>query len=190
MVSYSELEDLQLIQMTADGDGHALEELYSRYSTAVYSLARYMLRNEASAEDATQDIFLNIWTKSASYKPERGAPRSWLMSVAHNKIIDIIRSQRRHQNLGDQGDYETLDLLPSRSRPTDEEAELNIERERIVRALDGLPEGQRSALVLAYFEGYSQSEIAAKLGLPLGTVKTRMRLGMQKLRLELEADVA
>ncbi len=189
MVDYQGLEDLHLIQRTASGDASALEELYARYSTAVYSLARYMLRNEASAEDATQDVFLNIWTKSATYKPERGAPRSWLMSVAHNKIIDIIRSRRRHLNMGDQKDYETLDLLPSGNRATEEQAELNLEGDRIRRALETLPDPQRAAIVLAYFEGYSQSEIAAKLGVPLGTVKTRMRLAMQKLRLELEADV-
>jgi RNA polymerase sigma-70 factor (ECF subfamily) len=189
LVDYQGLEDFQLIQRTATGDAGALEELYSRYSTAVYSLARYMLRNEASAEDATQDVFVNIWTKAASYRPDRGAPKSWVMSVAHNKIIDIIRSQRRHQNMGDQRDYETLDILPSGSRSTEQQAELNLEGERIRRALDTLPDGQRAAIMLSYYEGYSQSEIAAKLDLPLGTVKTRMRLAMQKLRSELEADV-
>ena len=86
-------------------------------------------------------------------------------------------------------DYETLDLLPSSQRPTDEEAELNLERERIDRALSTLPEAQREVIVLAYFQGFSQSEIAQKLKQPLGTVKTRVRLAMQKLRVELEQDV-
>lgn len=188
MAEYQELEDRQLIQRVALGEKEALEELYSRYSTSVYSLARFMLRQEALAEEASQDIFLNIWLKASSYNPERGEPRAWIMSVAHHKVVDIIRSRRRNINMTDPKDYETLDLLPSGQMSTADEAELNLERERIRRALTILPEAQREVIVLAYFHGLSQSEIAERLGQPLGTVKTRVRLAMQKLRAELEED--
>ena len=189
MGEYGELEDQDLIHRSALGEKDALEELYTRYSTSVYSLARFMLRNEALAEEATQDIFLNIWLKAASFNPDRGKARSWLMSVAHHKVVDIIRSRRRSITMAHPTDYETLDLLPSSQRPTDEEAVLNLERERIKLALTTLPEAQREVIVLAYYHGLSQSEIAQKLEQPLGTVKTRVRLAMQKLRVELEQDV-
>jgi len=189
VTQYEELEDRQLIQRVSQGDKMALEELYTRYSTPVFSLARYMLRHEALAEEATQDIFLNVWLKASSYKPDRGEPRAWLMSVAHHKVIDIIRSRRRYIAMSDPKDYETLDLLPSRRKATEEEAVLNLEGERIRKALDTLPDAQRAVIVLAYYEGYSQSEMAQKLDQPLGTIKTRVRLAMQKLRIELEQDV-
>ena len=163
MIEYQELEDGQLIHRVAVGEKAALEELYTRYSTAVFSLARFMLRQEALAEEATQDIFLNVWLKASSYKPDRGEPRAWLMSVAHHKVIDIIRSRRRAIAMSDPKDYETLDLLPSSRRATEEEAVLNLEGERIRRALDTLPDAQRDVIILAYYEGYSQSEIARKL---------------------------
>jgi RNA polymerase sigma-70 factor (ECF subfamily) len=183
-----EPDDRQLIQRVAMGEKEALEDLYMRYSSPVYSLARFMLRQEALAEEATQDIFLNIWLKASSYNAERGEPRAWIMSVAHHKVVDIIRSRRRNITMTDPKDYETLDLLPSTQMPTAEEAELNLERDRIRKALSILPPAQKEVIVMAYFQGLSQSEIAEKLGQPLGTVKTRVRLAMQKLRAELEED--
>jgi RNA polymerase sigma-70 factor (ECF subfamily) len=188
VVEYQGLDDRQLIERTALGEKEALEELYTRYSTSVYSLARFMLRQEALAEEATQDIFLNIWLKAGSYNPNRGEPRSWIMSVAHHKAVDIIRSRRRNITMSDPKDYETLDLLPSAQMSTAEEAELNLERDRIRKALAVLPPAQKEVIILAYFHGYSQSEISEKLGQPLGTVKTRVRLAMQKLRSELEEN--
>ncbi|MDA0734931.1 MAG: sigma-70 family RNA polymerase sigma factor [Chloroflexi bacterium] len=140
-------------------------------------------------EGVEQLLFLNIWLKCGSYKADRGEPKAWIMSVAHHKVIDIIRSRRRNINLTDPKDYETLDLLPSGHRATDDLAVLNLERERIMKALAALPEAQREVIMLAYFEGYSQSEISSRLNQPLGTVKTRVRLAMQKLRVELEEDV-
>jgi RNA polymerase sigma-70 factor (ECF subfamily) len=190
VVEYQDLEDRQLIQRTALGEKEALEELYTRYSTGVYSLARFMLRQEALADEATQDIFLNIWLKASSYNSDRGEPRAWIMSVAHHKIVDIIRSRRRNITITDPKEYETLDLLPSSQMATDEEAELNLERERIRKALSSLPPIQREVIILAYYGGYSQSEIAQKLNQPLGTVKTRVRLAMQKLRAQLEQDAS
>jgi RNA polymerase sigma-70 factor (ECF subfamily) len=186
VAEYLEPNDRHLIQRVAMGEKEALEELYTRYSSQVFSLARFMLRQEALAEEATQDIFLNIWLKASSYNSERGEPRAWIMSVAHHKVVDIIRSRRRNITMTDPKDYETLDLLPSTQMSTAEEAELNLERDRIRKALSILPPAQKEVIVLAYFQGLSQSEIAEKLGQPLGTVKTRVRLAMQKLRAELE----
>ncbi len=188
MVDYQSLEDQELIYRTATGEKEALEAIYTRYSPAVYSLARHMLRLEAIAEEATQEIFLNLWLKSASYNPSRGEPRAWIMSVAHHKIIDIIRSRRRATAVTDPKEYETLDLLPSGRMDTDEEAERNLEGARVRQALDKLPPAQQEVILLSYYNGLSQSEIAARLGQPLGTVKTRVRLAMQKLRVELQQD--
>ena len=188
MVDYLELEDRQLIHRIAVQDKDALEALYGRYISPVYSLAMFMLRQEALAEEVTQEIFLNIWLKASSFKADRGEPRSWIMSVAHHKVVDLIRSRRRTLTMTDPGDYETLDLLPSRQTSTEEEVERNLERERILKAMSVLPEAQKEVLILAYYEGYSQSEMVKKLQQPLGTVKTRVRLAMQKLRMVLEQD--
>ena len=188
MTDYQILEDQELLNRIAAGDKDALEAIYSRYSSAVYSMARYMLRSEAVAEEATQDVFLNIWLKASSYSPARGQPKTWLMSVAHHKIIDIIRSRRRSAAVSDPREYETLDLLPSGQISTDEAVERNLEAERVRRALDKLPEAQQEVIKLSYYGGLSQSEIAARLGQPLGTVKTRARLALQKLREELRED--
>ena len=182
------MEDHQLIHQIASLDKNALEALYERYVTSVYSLAMYMLRQEALAEEVTQEIFLNIWLKAGSFNAARGAPRSWIMSVAHHKIVDLIRSRRRSLTMTDPAEYETLDLLPSGQISTEEEVENNLERERIMKAMSVLPEAQREVILLAYFGGYSQSEMAKKLGQPLGTIKTRVRLAMQKLRTVLEQD--
>ncbi len=188
MVEYQELEDGELIGRVVRGEKDALEALYTKYSTSVYSLAMIMLKHQALAEEATQDVFLNIWLKASSYKPDRGNLRTWIMSVAHHKLIDVIRSRRRAWSLTEPADHETLDLLPSHQMSTESEAVRNLEGERVREALDCLPTAQREAIMLAYFEGFSHSEIAEKLQQPLGTVKTRVRLAMQKLRAVLEHD--
>ena len=189
MVEYQELEDHQLIHWIALAEKEALEALYGRYSSSVFSLAMYMLKQEALAEEVTQDIFLNIWLKASSYKSDRGEPRAWIMSVAHHKIVDVIRSRRRTLMVTDPSLYETLDLIPSSEIPVEEQVVRNLERERILKALSTLPEPQRQVIMLAYFGGYSQSEMAEMLQQPLGTVKTRLRLAMRKLRGVLERDV-
>ncbi len=188
MTDYQVLEDQELLVRIAAGEKDALEAIYERYSSAVYSLARYMLRSEAVAEEAAQDVFLNIWLKAASYNASRGQPKTWIMSVAHHKIIDVIRSRRRAEAVSDPKEYETLDLLPSHQIGTDEEVQRNVEAERVREALEKLPAAQQEVIRLAYFNGLSQSEIAARLGQPLGTVKTRARLALQKLREELRQD--
>ena len=152
-MDYQEIEDRQLIHLVASLDKDALEALYVRYSTSVYSLAMYMLRNEALAEEVTQEIFLNVWLKASSFKPDRGGPRSWLMSVAHHKVVDLIRSRRRSTTMSDPADYETLDLLPSKLISTEEQVEQNLDRQRIMAAMSTLPEAQREVILMAYFQG-------------------------------------
>ncbi|MDE2939188.1 MAG: sigma-70 family RNA polymerase sigma factor [Chloroflexota bacterium] len=188
MTDYQVLEDQELLVRIAAGEKDALEAIYERYSSPVYSLARYMLRSEAVAEEATQDVFLNIWLKASSYNSSRGQPKTWIMSVAHHKIIDVIRSRRRAEAISDPKEYETLDLLPSEQVGTAETVVRNLEAERVRRALERLPVTQQEVVTLAYFGGLSQSEIAARLGQPLGTVKTRARLALQKLREELRQE--
>ena len=188
MADYESLDDHQLLQRVSQVDKDALEALYTRYQTPVYSLAMYMLKQPALAEEVTQDIFLNIWLKAASFNGERGQPRSWIMSVAHHKIVDVIRSRRRTIVNTDPADYETLDLLPASGASTEAQVEQTLERERIMRALETIPGPQSEVIMLAYFEGFSQSEMAKKLDQPLGTIKTRVRLAMQKLRTTLEND--
>ena len=188
MTDYQVLEDQELLVRIAAGEKDALEAIYERYSSPVYSLARYMLRSEAVAEEATQDVFLNIWLKASSYNSSRGQPKTWIMSVAHHKIIDVIRSRRRAEAISDPKEYETLDLLPSEQVGTAETVLRNLEAERVRRALERLPVTQQEVVTLAYFGGLSQSEIAARLGQPLGTVKTRARLALQKLREELRQE--
>lgn len=182
MLRYDDLRDEQLITLIANGEKDALETFYNRYAQPVFSLARYMLRDQSLAEEATQDIFLNLWMKAASYNPDRGAPKSWFMSVAHHRIVDIIKSRNRRLQTSSSAPHELLDLNPASGDNTEEAAHRNIARDEILEALGQIPEEQRRVLVMAYFEGYSQSEIASRLGEPLGTVKTRARLGMQKLR--------
>ncbi len=189
MVEYQEYNDHQLMHQVTLEDKGALETIYARYGSSVYSLAMYMLKQEALAEEATQDIFLNIWLKASSYKTDRGEPRAWIMSVAHHKIVDVIRARRRALTATDPDGYETLELLPSAQISTEEAVERKIERERILKAVATLPPPQRQVIMMAYFEGYTQSEMAKILKQPLGTVKTRVRLAMQKLRLVLEGDV-
>ena len=188
MVEYQEIEDHHLIHRVALLERDALEVLYGRYVSSVYSLAMYMLKHQAMAEEVTQEIFLNIWLKASSYKADRGEPRAWIMSVAHHKIVDVIRSRRRNPTISDPADYEMLDMLPADQTSTEEEVERNLERDRIFEALSHLPPAQREVILLAYFEGFSQSEISQKLDQPLGTIKTRVRLAMQKLRDRLERD--
>ena len=177
-----------MLQRIVDKDRDALDILYSRYVTSVYSMALHMLKQPPLAEEVTQDVFLNVWLKAASFNSERGQPRSWIMSVAHHRVIDVIRSRRRTTSVTDPEGYDTLERLPSGGASVETQVERNLDRERIGRALATLPDSQREVIVLAYFEGYSQSEMAELLSLPLGTIKTRVRLAMQKLRTVLQEN--
>ena len=182
MLNYDDLRDEQVITLIANGEKDALEVFYNRYASSVFSLARYMLKEQTLAEEVTQDVFLSLWLKASSYNPQRGTPRAWFITMAHHRIIDVIRARKRKAQSTNQVAHELLDLLPSSQPSTEEEAHGNLDREQILTALTSLPEEQRKVIIMAYFEGFSQSEIADRLDQPLGTVKTRVRLAMQKLR--------
>lgn len=183
-------EDVQLILDIGSGDEKALEAVYDRYAHRIYSLAMSVLKDEGLAEDAVQEVFSNIWQKASSYRPEMSAPGTWIMSVAHHKIVDFYRSRRRTTDHTAQPEMETLMRVPDQKLSVEQQVERSFNARLVRAALLELPEEQSQPLYLSAWHGYSQSEIAKMLDIPLGTVKTRMRLGMQKLKAALEEYVA
>ncbi len=185
--------DEALIARLAAGDTAALSLLYDRYSGAVYSLAARIVGDRQVAEDLLQEVFVRVWQRAGTYQGARGKPLTWVLGIAHNLAIDEVRRRRRRPLEADDRDEEgqltALQALPAvDSDPSDLTWE-RLRREQIMAALAQLPEAQRILIELAYFEGYTQSQLAARLGEPLGTIKTRMRLAAQKLR-ELLRDLA
>ncbi len=189
MSEYNRSEDAQHILDIGAGREAGLEAIYDRYAQRIYSLAISVLKDEGLAEDAVQEVFANIWRKAESYRPELAAPGTWIMSVAHHKIVDFYRSRRRTAGYMVEPEPETLLRVPDRALSVEQQAERNFDAHMVRTALLELPEEQRRPLYLSAWHGYSQSEIANLLGIPLGTVKTRMRLGMQKLKAALEEYV-
>ena len=180
-------EDEQLILRVASGDRAAFEALYDRYSATVFGIVLKMLGDRELAEDAVQEVFWRVWKRAGSFDRSRAfAP--WLFGIAHNYGIDELRRRRvRPQPVYEDDEQPILSDIPDE---VDVAAQATLaDQRRIVRAaLDQLPHEQRQALMLAYFGGLTQQEIAARLGNPLGTVKTRMRLGLQKLRALLQGE--
>ncbi len=179
---YDELPDEQLVTLITQGDKDALGALYDRHGKAVFGFVYYLLQDSGRAQDVVQEVFLRVWLKASSYHADRGKFQTWLMSMAHHRAVDEMRRNRRQQNTLESAGRLTL---PTSSGTEDiplKEA-LQSEAGEVVRAaLATIPAEQHKVIELAYYHGYSQSEIAERLQEPLGTVKTRMRLGMQKLR--------
>jgi len=173
-------EDLAgLIRSTATGDQAALGALYEATSRWIYGLVLRILSDQAAAEEVVLDVYTQVWRQAASYAPERGTPLGWLMTIARTRAIDRLRAGRQFEER-----REPLDAASSRPSQlaNPEEASVTNERERLVRsALEALGPDQRKVIELAYYFGLSHSEIAAETGQPLGTVKTRVRLGMARL---------
>lgn len=167
------------MSLVQGGDAEAFAALYDRHSRAAYSLAYRMMGEKQAAEDLAQDAFLKVWRSAAGYRAERGSVRTWILSIVHNRGIDQLRSlasRRRTQ--------EKVEAEAPRSQPSEAFAESwrNSQREQVRAAMSTLPPEQVKILELAYFSGYTHLEIADMLGLPLGTVKGRMRLGLKKIR--------
>jgi RNA polymerase sigma-70 factor, ECF subfamily len=177
------LADEALAQRLHDRDVRALEALYERHSRALFSLALRLVADQETAEEIVQEAFLKLWQRPDSYVPERGRLLSWLMGVAHHRAVDRLR--RRRLELRYSTDHRFAESGPA---PRDPEDVLlaNLRGEAVIRALGLLPEAQRLVIELAYVRGMTQVEIAEALAEPLGTIKTRMRLAMQKLRASLE----
>lgn len=184
-MDYAQTRDEELVERLVERDERALERLYEKYGRATYSLVLKMLRDPARAEEVAQEVFLTLWRRPSSYVPGRGTFATWLLSVAHHRAVDELRT-RRHElvPLGDgtNGQPELVDEADDLA----ETAWLREQRVVVRQALGLLPASQRQAIEMAYFLGLTQREIADRLGEPLGTIKTRMRLAMQKLRIALE----
>ncbi len=181
-----EAADDELIASLTAGDISALEVLYDRYSTLVFSVSLRVLYDRQLAEDVTQEVFLRLWRRPQSFDPSRGRLLSWLMSVTRNRAIDERRKLSRRARSEDPAD----DPLPDRSDADgrdDPQLALALTelRWKVREAMRSLPPAQRQVIELGYFSGLTQVEIADRTGLPLGTVKTRVRLAMNKLRAEL-----
>jgi len=183
------LADEELMVLVQRGDESALEILYDRHGGPAYSLAYRILGESQAAEDATQDAFLSVWRTSASYDAVRGSVRSWLLQIVRNRSIDALR---RTAARGGRIDLDDDDVLAAQEAPerTDAEAARRERAEHVRGALRDLPQDQSQVLALAYYAGFTHSEIAELLGTPLGTIKGRMRLGLQKVRANLGEQIA
>ena len=174
--------DRAVLARVADGELQALDALYERYKTMAYSIA-YRITNDASlAEDVVQDAFLGAWRNAARYVEGRGSVKTWLLSIVHHRAIDAVRRRRPTTGLPE---HEAVPPAPLRLPDVWAEVSANLDAERVRAALAVLSDVQREAIELAYFGGLTQTEVAERTGTPLGTVKSRMRLGLLALRREL-----
>jgi RNA polymerase sigma-70 factor (ECF subfamily) len=170
------LSDEALVALVARSDEVALAELYDRFGRVAFGLARRILRDDALAEDAVQEGFLAAWRSAARFVPERAKASTWLLTLVHRRAVDLVRREERRRT-------EPLEEAPAATAPpTDHAVWLALERERVQRALSALPDQQREALELAYYGGFTQSELAERLGQPIGTIKSRMFNGLGRLR--------
>jgi len=170
------LSDQALLLRIAGKDAQALADLYDRYAPVALALAARILRDRSEAEDVLQGVFTRVWKEAGRYDASKGSPTAWLLSWVRNGAIDRLRRREASQR----ATMQSADRAPS--TPEDHDAPGAEERERLAKAVAALPADQRQVIELAYFEGLSQTQIAQRLGEPLGTVKTRTRLGMIKLR--------
>lgn len=179
-----------MIRRVSSGDAEALAGLYDRYGRLAYGLALSVLGDGALAEEVTQEVFIRVWERAETYRPENGRVATWIASLARHRAIDVYRARRSRPegNLVGFSVEDALDL------PNDHNVESSVEkragRSRVRQALARLPAEQRQALAYAFFLGYSHGEIARALGQPLGTVKTRIRLAMRKLRDDLSGEMS
>jgi RNA polymerase sigma factor (sigma-70 family) len=175
---HAHLSDEALVALVARGDEDALAELYERIGRIAYGLALRVLRDERHAEDAVQEAFLQVWRSAATFRAERAKASTWVLTLVHRRAVDLVRREERRQ-ADPLTDNAVLGPAPEQ---TEEAAWLRFERERVQTALKELPDVQREALELAYYGGFSQSELAERLGVPLGTIKSRMFAGLARLR--------
>jgi len=165
------LSDEALVLLAARSEQSALAELYDRYGRIAYGLALRVLR-----EDAVQDAFLSVWRTAPRFLPERGKASSWILTLVHRRAVDLVRREQLRR-------ADSLERVPEPGGGSvEEDAWLRLQRERVQAALKQLPDQQREALELAYYGGFSQSELAERLGQPLGTIKSRMFAGLARLR--------
>ena len=170
------LSDEALVALVSRSDESALAELYDRIGGTAYGLAYRVLRDEALAEDAVQEAFLALWRSAGSFVPERAKASTWILTLVHRRAVDVVRREQRRRT-------EPLEAAPEPAEGSAEEAAwLRLDRERVQAAVAQLPDQQREAIELAYYGGYTQSELADRLGQPVGTIKSRMFAGLARLR--------
>ena len=170
------LSDEALVALLARGNDTALAELYDRFGRSAFGLALRVLRDEKLAEDAVQEAFLSAWRGAVSFQAERAKVSTWLLTLVHRRAVDIVRREERRRTEPIEG------VEDAQGDATDEQAFLRLQRERVQGALRQLPDTQREALELAYYGGFTQSELAERLGQPIGTIKSRMFTGLNRLR--------
>ena len=177
---YRGLRDGQLVELVANKDAGALEALYDRYGRAAYLLARRILTEETLAQDVVQEVFLSLWRNASRFDAGRGTVATYLLSMTHHRAVDVVRREEnlRRWRTSDEG----LELEADPKVRVEDEVEASERRAEVRAALKELPDAQREALLLAYFGGSTQREVAALVGVPLGTVKTRMAAGMRKMK--------
>ena len=178
--AYRGLRDGELVELVAQKDAGALEVLYERYGRAAYSLARRILTEETLAQDVVQEVFLSLWRDARRFDAGRGTVATYLLSMTHHRAVDVVRREEnlRRWRTSDEG----LELEADPKVRVEDEVLTSERRAEVRSALQELPAAQREALLLAYFGGYTQREVAALVGVPLGTVKTRMAAGMRKMK--------
>lgn len=176
------LEDAQLVELIRTGDETALAETYRRHANAVFGLALRVTRNRALAEDVTQDVFVRLWKKTDKYDPDRGTLRTFLMTIAHSRSVDVIRSESSRR-MREERDH--LEVATSGPSIEEEVIDMHI-AENVRKALEGLTPDERVAIELAYFGGQSYREVAVTLDQPEGTIKSRIRTGMKRLGTQLD----
>jgi RNA polymerase sigma-70 factor (ECF subfamily) len=179
---FAKYDDEELISLITQLREEALAQLYDRYNRLVFSLALAIVNDQATAEEITLDVFMRVWQKAASYRSDQAKVSTWLTHIARHHAIDVLR---RRSVRPDQYAVDWEDAIPDPVSPEhnpQEFAEISQQRERVQAALAQLPADQRQALTLAYYSGYTQRQIAEVLKQPLGTIKTRLRLALQKLR--------
>jgi RNA polymerase sigma-70 factor, ECF subfamily len=183
-VNLTHLSDEALVALLERGDEVALAELYDRYGQTAYALAYRMLRNPTLAEDAVQEAFLTVWRNASRFVPERAKASTWLLTIVHRRAVDLVRKEERRRT----EPFSPAVEAASSESGADEAAWVRLQRERVQDALRRLPDEQRETLELAYYGGFTQSELAERLGQPLGTIKSRMFAGLARLR-ELLSDI-
>lgn len=171
------LSDEAVVALVARSEEAALAELYDRFGPAAFRLARRIVRDPTLAEDVVQEAFLAIWRGAASFLPERARAAAWIMTLVHRRAVDLVRREQRRSALPlEDGDDDRL------VESAENVVWLQLERERVQQALERLPDQQREALELAYYAGFTQTELAERLGRPVGTIKSQMFAGLSSLR--------
>ena len=182
--------DDALLARVAAGDRTAVDDLYGRFRRPAYALARRVLADDTLAEDVLQDVFLSIWRDPSGFDRARGTVTSWVLTLVHHKAVDAVRREESHRRRQARAEDELALAAPVQESEVDDEVSGRLEADRVRSALRQLSEPQREALTQAYYGGYTQREVAALTGAPLGTVKTRMLAGMRRLKDVLDTGVA